>query len=245
MNAHSNKTLIIGAILGAVGVAGLMFAQAQEATTNKPADSISPEMAAELQAVEQLPTEEPSALPYGGRGGTYFSAQCPYWPPLPGNFYGVPVWNLGDGFYLLDDLSINYAASDTNASTTATSARFRPDGGGGFSPDYSTANGPYVTINPTGTNGVLLVTVWNSQTPANYELWWTPVLANPDYPWTTIAVGIGQTNFYVNELYPNSFYTAVWDTNSIPLWEAADPNNQGAGILTVYIDSPTNGAVLQ
>jgi hypothetical protein len=35
------------------------------------------------------------------------------------------------------------------------------------------------------------------------------------------------------------------DTNSVPLWELADPNNPGLGILSVTIDSPTNGAVLQ
>jgi hypothetical protein len=31
----------------------------------------------------------------------------------------------------------------------------------------------------------------------------------------------------------------------LPLWQAADPNNPAAGVLTVFIDSPTNGAVLQ
>jgi hypothetical protein len=29
------------------------------------------------------------------------------------------------------------------------------------------------------------------------------------------------------------------------LWEAADPNNQATGILAVFIDNPTNNAVLQ
>jgi hypothetical protein len=34
------------------------------------------------------------------------------------------------------------------------------------------------------------------------------------------------------------------DTNGVPLWEAADPNNPGAGILAVFIDSPANGGNL-
>jgi hypothetical protein len=244
------REIVVAIVLGVVGIAGLMLAHAQQTgtsgtTTRKNAEAISPELAAELKLVEQLPTVEQSTLPYDGRGGTYYSAQCPYWPPLPDNIFNLPVWNLGDGYYLLNDLAVDYPAlSATTAATMSDMAR--PMGGGRFSPDFSTDNGPYLTIGPTGTNGVFLITVFNNTGPANYELWWTPVLANPDYPWTAIAVGnTGQTNFTVTTTYPTAFYRAVWDTNSIPLWEAADPNNPGAGILSVFIDSPTNGAVLQ
>jgi hypothetical protein len=130
--------------------------------------------------------------------------------------------------------------------TTAMTLSAKPMGGG-FSPmDQSQSGVPYLTIAPTGTNGVLDITVWNDQGPANYDLWWTPQLANSEYPWQWIAVGnTGQTNFTVNTSFPTAFFRAIWDTNSIPLWKAADPNNQSAGVLTVFIDSPTNGAVLQ
>ena len=93
-----------------------------------------------------------------------------------------------------------------------------------------------------------MITITNGVSTANYEIYTTPVLGNAlDYPWTAAAVGsTGQSNFTVNiGPYPAGFYRAVLDTNSIPLWQAADPNNPGAGILTVFIDSPTNGAVLQ
>ena len=105
---------------------------------------------------------------------------------------------------------------------------------------------PVLSIAPTGTNQ-LLITITNGVGTANYELWWTPVLDNTvDYPWTTVAVGTpGQTNFTVNiEPYPAGFYEAVWDTNSIPLWEAANPSNPGLGILALTIDNPTNNANL-
>ena len=133
------------------------------------------------------------------------------------------------------------------AGSMALRARPMDDGGGGFTPDYSTTNGPYLTIGPTGTNGLFLITVFNNTSPANYEIWYTPILANAAYPWTAVAAGTaGQTNFVVSAgSYYTGFYQAIWDTNSIPLWEAANPNNPDAGILTVYIDSPTNGAVLQ
>jgi hypothetical protein len=105
---------------------------------------------------------------------------------------------------------------------------------------------PVLTIAPLGTNQ-FSITITNGVSGGNYELGWTPFLADPDYPWTTIAVGAsGQTNFTLNMgVYQTGFFQALLDTNSVPLWEAADPNNPGAGILAVFIDSPTNGMVLQ
>ena len=104
---------------------------------------------------------------------------------------------------------------------------------------------PVLTIASLGTNQ-FSITITNGVSTNNYDLIWTPVLANPDYPWTYAAVGTtGQTNFMLNMgEYQTGFCQALLDTNSIPLWEAADPNNPGAGILTVFIDTPTNGSTL-
>ena len=136
-------------------------------------------------------------------------------------------------------------APATTTTTGAMTMSASPMDGGGFSPMYQTANGPYLTIAPTGTNGVFLVSVWNNQGPSNYEIWYTPMLVG--YPWTAVAAGTpGQTNFLISATsYYTGFYRAIWDTNSIPAWEAANPNNPSAGVLAVFIDSPTNGAVLQ
>ncbi len=104
---------------------------------------------------------------------------------------------------------------------------------------------PLLTVAPTGTNQ-LLITVTNGPS-GNYELWTTPVLGDTvNYPWTAAAVGTnGQTIFVVAmPPYSAGFYRAVLDTNAIPLWELADPNNPSAGILNVWIDSPTNGMTL-
>jgi hypothetical protein len=105
---------------------------------------------------------------------------------------------------------------------------------------------PILAITSTSSNS-MVITITNGVSLATYDIWTTPVLANQDYPWMVAAVGTtNQTNFTVEiGPYPVGFFQAVVDTNGIPLWEAADPNNPSAGILSVFIDSPTNGALLQ
>jgi hypothetical protein len=105
---------------------------------------------------------------------------------------------------------------------------------------------PVLSITALGTN-TYGITVGNSLSGTAYALYWTPVLNSLDYPWTAAAIGTnGQTNFLFNgEAYNNGFFMAVVSTNGIPIWELADPNNPGLGILAVTIDSPTNGAVIQ
>jgi hypothetical protein len=105
---------------------------------------------------------------------------------------------------------------------------------------------PVLTIAPLGTNQ-FSITITNNIGSTDFDLQWTPVLANAEYPWTWAVIGTpGQTNFLVNmTVYQTGFFRAISDTNSIPLWEAADPNNPGAGILTIFIDSPANGSLIQ
>ena len=104
---------------------------------------------------------------------------------------------------------------------------------------------PALAIAPA-TSNQLTITITNP-VPGSYELWTTPVLGDDeDYPWTIMAVGTnGQNSFTIlMPVYPAGFYQATLDTNAIPLWEAADPNNQSTGILNIWIDSPTNGTTL-
>lgn len=103
---------------------------------------------------------------------------------------------------------------------------------------------PVLTITNLGTNQYS-ITFTNNIGTQSYDLQWTPVLANPAYPWTWAAIGIpGQTNYLVNSPYQTAFFRTILDTNSVPLWEAADPNNPSLGPLTIYIDSPANGSTL-
>jgi hypothetical protein len=105
---------------------------------------------------------------------------------------------------------------------------------------------PVLTIAPTGT-GQMSISISNNIGMADYDLEWTPNLANVNYPWTFAAIGVpGGTNFILEtESYPTAFYRAVLDTNAVPLWKAANPANPASPILTVTIASPANGSVLQ
>jgi hypothetical protein len=105
---------------------------------------------------------------------------------------------------------------------------------------------PAITITALGTN-VFSVAITNDIGAITYDLQWTPALAGPDYQWTWVTTGTpGQTNFLIGmQDYQVGFFRTILDTNNPPLWELADPNNPGLGVLAVTIDSPTNNAVLQ
>ena len=106
---------------------------------------------------------------------------------------------------------------------------------------------PVLTIKPSGTNQIS-ITISNNIGAADYDLQWTPILASPNYPWTWAVLGTpGQTNFLLNLAdfdTQTAFFRTILDTNAVPLWEAADPNNPATGILKVTIFSPANGATL-
>lgn len=105
---------------------------------------------------------------------------------------------------------------------------------------------PVLAITSVASNQ-MTITITNGVNYVSYDLYTTPVLANPAFPWTAAMIGTnGQTNFTVNlGPYQTGFFQVILDTNGIPFWQAADPGNPSAGILTVFIDSPANNAVLQ
>jgi len=127
----------------------------------------------------------------------------------------------------------------TSGATIASGGTVSPDG-----QQQPQSGVPYLTIAPAGTNQYL-VTLYITNSTASYDLQSTPVLANANYPWAWASIGVpGQTNYVVPGIYPNSFFRAILDTNAIPLWEAADPNNPALGALSISIDSPANGSTL-
>lgn len=106
--------------------------------------------------------------------------------------------------------------------------------------------GPSLKIAPAGTNQ-FSITITNAIGMNDYDLQWTPVLGNTNFPWTFAAIGVpGGTNFILDaDGYPATYFRAVLDANTVPLWEAANPSNTNSPILQVFIYGPANGAVLQ
>jgi len=105
-----------------------------------------------------------------------------------------------------------------------------------------------LTITRDGTNFVVGIT--NGTTNGVYELYYTPVLDDPAYPWTLLVTNAaGQTNFTVAPgANPFAFFFVGvgndWDGDGVQNYRDASLTNANIGPLTITIDSPTNGASL-
>ena len=189
--------------------------------------TISSTLAAQLAAVEKLPTIDPTNLPDGGRSAGYFSAQRPLDPPAPGNIFSLPVWDLGDQVYLLDDVDFNYpeaAASYQANVATPMSVTGPPAPGGGGGGTNSGGGTPYLvvfttnelwlqvtTTNSGGTNLTAYIVInspWNV-TNGVWDIFATTNLAPSAWQWVDRCTP-GQTNItLIGMAYPNEFFIAA------------------------------------
>lgn len=109
---------------------------------------------------------------------------------------------------------------------------------------------PGLKISPQNTNQVKL-SVTNSTSGVSYEIYRTPVLDDPAYPWTLHLIGtLNQTNFFADYgVETDGFFKATegrdWDSDGILNDRDGQPSNASVGALTIVIDSPTQGQVLQ
>jgi hypothetical protein len=108
---------------------------------------------------------------------------------------------------------------------------------------------PVLRIESLGSNQFNIVVTNGAAT--HYTLWWKPVLIDEDYPWILLRGGeAGETNFEVNGGdWPGGFFRVMvahdLDGDSWPAWQDANDHNAGVGMLSVTIDSPLHGAVVQ
>jgi hypothetical protein len=103
-----------------------------------------------IQAIISTPAQPASQAP---RYGTFYSAQLgDKWPPIPSDTLNLPFWDLGEGFYLVDDTNFDYTAlqqESQNQSSPATPMT-------GISMMASSLlNSSYAYANP-----VYLTTIW-------------------------------------------------------------------------------------
>ena len=259
------KNLLVGIIIGGGLIVSLHLLHAQETAmpvqagaTSLPAAGVDWSAASDLevmlQAVEMTPTVSADSMP---RFGTFYSAQhAPgtrlAWPPLPGNSRQVPAWNLGDGVYLLDDLTVNYSqpvmlAAMPGGGMMAADDPAPPDGGGGGTNDYEYTFTPPVyttndlwlqmvgtTNNGTGMTASLVInTPWNV-TNGVYDLFATTNLAPSAWQWLG-RCSPGQTNLTVANLASPTEFFILGLTN----------DTDGDGLTDAYENlvshtSPTN-----
>jgi hypothetical protein len=109
---------------------------------------------------------------------------------------------------------------------------------------------PVLSITSLGSNQFNIV-ITNAVTTTNYTLFWTPYLGNPSYPWEVIGIAnVGETNFMVDgSEWASGFFRATLgidsDGDGVPDWQDARPNDPAIGLMTVTIETPTNGSNVQ
>jgi hypothetical protein len=195
-----------------------------------------------LRAVEMMPTIPADSLP---PVGTFYSAQhapgtAQPWPPLPVNSRQVPVWDLGDGVFLMADEQVDYSEAPLSlmSLSMASGMRASPDGltpppGGtfysdsfNFTPDYGT--NLWLAITNLANNAAGLF-ISNTVPDIQYEVQYTPDLLQPWQSAGWFVFGSELTNwtpFSVPAFSPTNLFLRVrsWqdDGSGLPLWWQAE-----------------------
>jgi hypothetical protein len=114
-----------------------------------------------------------------------------------------------------------------------------------------TVEPPEIQISKISSN-TFQITILNGDSQANYEVYRRTFL-HSDYPWGSagmITGAQGQTTFLVPEnLQPMSFFQVTvgtdWDLDGVPNWKDSQPSSTNAGALSITIDFPSTGTVIQ
>ena len=170
------------------------------------------QLATLVNALEATPTIAAEDLPRGGMVGNFYSLAHPDWPPLPSDIRQIPVWDLGAGFYLLDDLDYpESSAADGGLRAMDSLSSLEFDGGDGFTANFQpqafTTNDLWLQIAQMTNSTVSLVihSPWDV-TNGVYDLFATTNLAPSAWQWV-LRCAPGQTNLTVTNLTtPNEFF---------------------------------------
>lgn len=114
---------------------------------------------------------------------------------------------------------------------------------------FANAQQPVLKILNLGSNQFNIV-ITNAVTTTNYTLFWTPLLADQNYPWEVLGVAnVGTTNFVVDVgEWDSGFFRVLLGTDSdgdgVPDWQDAGPLDPAVGQLQVIIYSPANGSTI-
>ena len=102
----------------------------------EPSTNIDWSSASDAQVILQgIELTTPLSADQAPLGATYYSAlhspiSASPWPPLPANVLGLPVWDLGDHMWLIDDISEDYSAPMAGGRMMAMDGLAPPGSGG-------------------------------------------------------------------------------------------------------------------
>ncbi len=142
-------------------------------------------------AAAAAPQTDPIAFSNAPMVGLFYSAQNPDLPPAPSDFANLPVWDLGDGNYLLDDFDSDLRRQSGIGGAVQDDSPPTPpgDGGSGGSPStngisYSfDTNGLWLEMVDVSTNGYADLNLHNA-TNQIYAIWGTSDLTGG---WTALT----------------------------------------------------------
>jgi hypothetical protein len=218
----SIRNFLIGTFFGVGLIVGLHLLHAQTAATPVQGGAASTvdwnsasDLEVMLQAIESVPPAPAASAP---RFSTFYSAQhAPgtrlAWPPLPGNAYQLPVWNLGDGIVLLDDRNVNYAElqaeSDLAAALSAKSMRNTM--AMNLASSYAYGNRVYLTNMAAVSSGYGNVTASFSIAGGTnfvpYDILMSTNVATPFASWNWLGIGYTSNRYtFSGQPADNAFY---------------------------------------
>ena len=158
-----------------------------------------------LQGLEGTPPLPPSETPLGGQFYTVQHGEA--WPPLPGNTLDLPFWDLGAGYYVLDDRKLDYAELQAQAELAALLAGGFPGQPGGsqmmmssLASGFAYANPVYLTnLVATSTGAAPVTASFSIEGGTNnvpYDILTTTNVADSLSQWNWLGLG-----------YPSNRYT--------------------------------------
>jgi len=189
----------------------------------------------DLTAIEATAPTPANQIPVAA---TFYSAQNLDLPPMPGNFYSLPAWSLGDGIYLLDDVGSGVQPMDA---VPQIPGGWETNGGGGGGsnvpaiwtpPDtisatnYAAYNQFYLTISQTGT--LTSVSLINTLSNISYEVLTNSNISTTNWGfYTNVTATSNDTPLQPVNLGTNTvFFWAkmIWSTcdnpSALPDWES-------------------------
>jgi hypothetical protein len=218
------RTLLVGMVAGVGLIADLHLIQAQTMVSSLSARQVNAmsDLQVMLQAVESVPPAPASTAP---RGSTFYSAQHPpgsrqQWPALPANSYQLPVWNLGDGIFLLDDRNLDYDAIDAEANLAMALLPSMNMMASSLASSYAYGNPVYLTnlTSVFSNNGSVLASfsIGGGTNFVPYDILTSTNVAIPFSQWSWLGIGYTSNRYtFGNQPANNAFYVLAKPSRTI------------------------------